>query len=106
MFDFNVKIDFVLSIDESMGLPPQPYPTGEGSGAAESKVHEYKGTLTLVDVSNSDVDNGKFDTEPELKLGKRKWDSRFSKRANSCIADLKAAILEGVCSFFQEYKTA
>lgn len=99
IFDFNVKLKFSVDIDESMGLSPE-------SEAAPS-MKTFKGTLTFPDMTNSDADNRRFDSEPELKWDKgARWDAAYNERVTECITELKGGVLSALGSFFDEYKSS
>ncbi|CAN0153996.1 unnamed protein product, partial [Hapterophycus canaliculatus] len=60
LFEFNAKVKFSLSIDESMGLPPK---ADEKASKNAPLVKTYEGTLEFPDITNADVDNGRFEAE-------------------------------------------
>ncbi|CBJ32816.1 conserved unknown protein [Ectocarpus siliculosus] len=107
LFEFNVKVKFSLTIDESMGLQPQAQEEGQAASKDAGLVKTYKATLEFLDMTNGDVDNGRFESEPELKWDKgSKWDSVYDDRVKTCVADLKAGLLSALGVFFVEYKSS
>eukprot|EP00752_Nemacystus_decipiens_P005276 g4785.t1 len=105
LFEFNVKVNFSLTVDESMGLPPQA--EGEQAGTDAGSIKTYKGTLEFPDMTNADVDNGRFEADPELKWDKGpRWESTYDDRVKECVADLKAGLLSALGVFFVEYKSS
>lgn len=105
IFDFNVKVKFSLSIDESMGLPPKA--EGDKSSKDADLVKTYKGELEFPDMTNSDVDNEKFDSDPVLKWdSKTRWEATYNERVDTCIVDLKGGLLSALGTFFEEYKSS
>ncbi|CAM9993892.1 unnamed protein product [Scytosiphon promiscuus] len=104
LFEFNTKVKFSLSIDESMGLPPK---ADQKASKDASLVKTYDGTLEFPDITNADVDNGRFEAEPELKWEKgAKWEKAYEDRVKTCVDDLKAGLLSALGEFFAEYKSS
>ncbi|CAM9832623.1 unnamed protein product, partial [Pylaiella littoralis] len=61
LFEFNVKVKFSLTVDESMGLPPPAEVSTLSKGAGLIKTHN--GTLEFPDINNGDVDSGRFESD-------------------------------------------